>query len=64
MLRLICLQCVTSSGLKPKVLEYYKRELVHVYGLNTWLGLCNLEKVGILKLQSGTRHYTILRKVL
>ncbi|XP_077288870.1 vacuolar protein sorting-associated protein 33A [Arctopsyche grandis] len=63
-LRLICLQCVTSSGLKPKVLDYYKRELVHVYGLNTWLGVCNLEKTGILKIQSSTRHYTILRKAL
>lgn len=29
-LRLICLQCATSSGLKPKVLDYYKRELVQV----------------------------------
>lgn len=29
-LRLICLQCITSSGLKPKLLEYYKRELVQV----------------------------------
>lgn len=29
-LRLICLQCICSSGLKPKVLEGYKRELVQV----------------------------------
>lgn len=32
-LRLICLQCITNSGLKPKLLEYYKREIVQV-GLN------------------------------
>ncbi|CAH2093893.1 unnamed protein product [Euphydryas editha] len=63
-LRLICLQCVTGSGLKPKVLEYYKRELVQVYGLNTWLTLCNLEKVGLLKPQTGTRQYAVLRKTL
>lgn len=29
-LRLICLQCLASSGLKPKLLEYYVRELVQV----------------------------------
>lgn len=29
-LRLICLQCITNSGLKPKLLEYYKREIVQV----------------------------------
>lgn len=63
-LRLICLQCVTSSGLKPKVLEYYKRELVQVYGLNTWLTLCNLEKCGLLRTQQGTRQYAVLRKAL
>ncbi|CAG9559127.1 unnamed protein product [Danaus chrysippus] len=63
-LRLICLQCVTGSGLKPKVLEYYKRELVQVYGLSTWLTLCNLEKCGLLKAQTGPRHYTVLRKTL
>ncbi|XP_022831603.1 vacuolar protein sorting-associated protein 33A [Spodoptera litura] len=63
-LRLICLQCVTGSGLKPKVLEYYKRELVQVYGLNTWLTLCNLEKCGLLRPQQGTRQYAVLRKTL
>ncbi|KAI5642546.1 sec1 family domain-containing protein [Phthorimaea operculella] len=63
-LRLICLQCVTGSGLKPKVLEYYKREIVQVYGLQSWLTLCNLEKCGLLKVQSGTRQYAVLRKAL
>ncbi|XP_044261509.1 vacuolar protein sorting-associated protein 33A [Tribolium madens] len=63
-LRLICLQCITSSGLKPKVLEHYKRELVQVYGLQALLAITNLEKVGLLKVQSGTRQYTVLRKAL
>lgn len=63
-LRLICLQCVTGSGLKPKVLEYYKREVVQVYGLKAWLSLCNLEKCGLLKLQTGFRQYNVLRKSL
>ncbi|XP_068623474.1 vacuolar protein sorting-associated protein 33A [Battus philenor] len=63
-LRLICLQCATGSGLKPKLLEYYKRELVQVYGLQTWLTLCNLEKCGLLRPQTGTRQYAVLRKTL
>ncbi|XP_026314252.1 vacuolar protein sorting-associated protein 33A [Hyposmocoma kahamanoa] len=63
-LRLICLQCVTGSGLKPKVLEYYKKELVQVYGLKTWLTLCNFEKCGLLKPQTGSRQYNVLRKTL
>lgn len=63
-LRLICLQCIASSGLKPKVLEYYKRELVQVYGLRAFLAVTNLEKAGLLKVQSSTRHYTVLRKAL
>lgn len=29
-LRLMCLQCIASSGLKPKVLEGYKKELFQV----------------------------------
>lgn len=63
-LRLICLQCLTGSGLKPKLLEYYKREIVQVYGLETLLALTNLEKVGLLKGQSLSRQYTVLRKAL
>ncbi|CAH1117079.1 unnamed protein product [Phaedon cochleariae] len=63
-LRLMCLQCIASSGLKPKVLEGYKRELVQVYGLETLLAISKLEKVGLLKLQSGARQYTVLRKAL
>ncbi|KAL3270720.1 hypothetical protein HHI36_021246 [Cryptolaemus montrouzieri] len=63
-LRLICLQSLTCSGLKPKVLECYKKELVHTYGLKALLAVTKLEKVGLLKSQSGARQYTVLRKTL
>lgn len=63
-LRLICLQCLTGSGLKPKLLEYYKRELVQVYGIEALLALNNLEKVGLLKVQTGSRQYAVLRKTM
>lgn len=62
-IRLICMQCIAGSGFKPKVLEYYKRELVQVYGIETLLTIGNLERAGLLKVQSGTRSYGILRKV-
>lgn len=63
-LRLMCLQCVAASGLKPKVLDYYKRELVHVYGIQTLLTIRNLEKAGLLKTQTENRSYAVLRKTL
>ncbi|XP_030747567.1 vacuolar protein sorting-associated protein 33A [Sitophilus oryzae] len=63
-LRLMCLQCICSSGLKSKIMEGYKRELVQVYGLEALVAISKLEKVGLLKLQSGTRQYTVLRKTL
>lgn len=63
-IRLICMQCIAGSGLKPKVLDYYKRELVHVYGTDTLLTLINLERAGLLKIQTGSRTYAVLRKTL
>lgn len=63
-LRLICMQCLAGSGFKPKVLDYYKRELVHVYGIEVLLTLSQLEKAGLLRLQTGARTYAVLRKTL
>uniref|UniRef100_A0A8W7PQX2 VPS33A n=1 Tax=Anopheles coluzzii TaxID=1518534 RepID=A0A8W7PQX2_ANOCL len=63
-LRLICMQSIAGTGLKPKVLDYYKRELVQVYGLKTLLTLGNLEKAGLLRQQTGSRTYHVLRKTL
>ncbi|XP_055638417.1 vacuolar protein sorting-associated protein 33A isoform X2 [Toxorhynchites rutilus septentrionalis] len=63
-LRLMCMQSIAGSGLKPKVLDYYKRELVQVYGIQTLLTIGNLEKAGLLKPQTGNRTYAVLRKTL
>lgn len=35
-----------------------------MYGIQALLAITNLEKVGLLKIQSGTRQYTVLRKAL
>lgn len=61
--RLICMQCIAGSGLKPKILDFYKRELVQVYGIKALLVINNLEAAGIIKPQASTRTYTVLRKV-
>ncbi|EEB20262.1 vacuolar protein sorting 33A, putative [Pediculus humanus corporis] len=63
-LRLMCLQSLANSGLKPKVLEHYKREIVQTYGFQHLLTLNNLEKAGLLQHQQSSRPYTILRKML
>ncbi|KAH8238151.1 hypothetical protein KR032_000133 [Drosophila birchii] len=63
-LRLICLQCAASSGLKEKLLNHYKRELIQVYGLEVLLTISNLEKAGLLHQQTESRAYAVLRKTL
>lgn len=63
-LRLICMQCIAGSGLKPKLLDYYKRELVQVYGIEALLTISNLERAGLLRPQMGSRSYAVLRKTL
>ncbi|NXX44252.1 VP33A protein, partial [Tricholaema leucomelas] len=64
-LRLVCLQSVCNSGLKQKVLDYYKREILQTYGYEHILTLNNLEKAGLLKSQtSGRNNYPTIRKTL
>ncbi|KAG8232713.1 hypothetical protein J437_LFUL013306 [Ladona fulva] len=63
-LRLMCIQSVTNSGLKPKVLDHYRREIVQTYGFEHILTMMNLEKAGLLKTQQSARPYTVLRKTL
>uniref|UniRef100_A0A4W4HM81 VPS33A core subunit of CORVET and HOPS complexes n=1 Tax=Electrophorus electricus TaxID=8005 RepID=A0A4W4HM81_ELEEL len=64
-LRLVCMQSVCNNGLKQKVLDYYKREILQTYGYEHILTLNNLEKVGLLKPQTTTRNnYPTIRKTL
>uniref|UniRef100_A0A8I5TXL5 Vacuolar protein sorting-associated protein 33A n=1 Tax=Pongo abelii TaxID=9601 RepID=A0A8I5TXL5_PONAB len=64
-LRLVCLQSVCNSGLKQKVLDYYKREILQTYGYEHILTLHNLEKAGLLKPQTGGKNnYPTIRKTL
>lgn len=61
--RLICMQSIAGGGLKQKVLDSYKRDLVQTYGIEVLLAISNLEKVGLIKVQAGSRTYAVLRKV-
>ncbi|XP_041058691.1 vacuolar protein sorting-associated protein 33A isoform X1 [Carcharodon carcharias] len=64
-LRLVCMQSVCNNGLKQKVLDYYKREILQTYGYEHILTLNNLEKTGLLKPQTSTRNnYPTIRKTL
>lgn len=64
-LRLVCMQSVCNNGLKQKVLDYYKKEILQTYGYEHILTLKNLEKVGLLKAQSTMRNnYPTIRKTL
>merc|ERR1712241_110639 len=47
-LRLICLQSVVSGGLKPKVLESYRRLLLEEFGYHLLLSLDTLAETGLL----------------
>ncbi len=63
MLRLLCIQSICNNGFKQKLLEYYKREILQVYGFAHMLTLNNLERCGLLKTQ-GQRTYPTIRKSL
>lgn len=64
-LRLICIQSYCSNGLKPKIFEQYKRDILQAYGFENIITLQNLERAGLIKLQtSNTRTYATLRKTL
>ncbi|XP_060927233.1 vacuolar protein sorting-associated protein 33A [Limanda limanda] len=64
-LRLVCMQSVCNNGLKQKVLDYYKREILQTYGYEHILTLNNLEKGGLLKPQTNSRNnYPTIRKTL
>lgn len=48
-LRLICLQSQVNNGLKGKVLDFYKREIVQTYGFYHLLNIENLVRSGALR---------------
>merc|ERR1719167_1190371 len=65
LLRLVCLQSVVSSGLKPKLYEQYRRLVLQSYGHSWLITLDQLANAGLLASNTGIRSsYSILRKRL
>ena len=65
----MCVQSIIGSGLKPKVLDAYRKMILHVYGHRHLLSLINLEKSGLLTSQDSrssgnSSNYAVLRRRL
>lgn len=63
-LRLVCLHSVLCNGLKPKVFESYRRDIINTYGHEHLLTLENLAKTALLSVQEGKAAFPLLRKHL
>ncbi len=55
---------MANSGFKPRVLEHYKREIIHAYGFQHMITLHNLETCGLLRIQQSSRPFTVIRRAL
>ncbi|XP_030847880.1 vacuolar protein sorting-associated protein 33A [Strongylocentrotus purpuratus] len=62
-LRLLCMQSVTNNGLKPKIFDYYRKEILQTYGFENNLSLQQLERAGLLRVQEQ-KTYPTIRKTL
>ena len=63
-LRLLCLHSLVSNGLKPKILDNFKKEILQTYGYEYVFTLINLEKMGLLKKADGKGNFSAVRKGL
>ncbi|CAH8524983.1 unnamed protein product [Dicrocoelium dendriticum] len=63
-LRLICVQSFCNGGLKQRLLEYYKREILQVYGFEHVFTLDNLERIGLLYDACMTSGGAVPRRLL
>jgi len=70
LLRLLCLQSLTSGGLKSSKYEMLKREVVQVYGYESMFLLQNIEKLGFIRrremsfMDSGSPFATLRRALI
>ena len=65
-IRIICLQSVVCSGLKPRVFESYRRLLLESYGYDLLLSLDNLSQAGLFVANTANKrsNYSVLSKRL
>jgi hypothetical protein len=60
-LKLICLQSSASNGLRARLLEQYKRAVLHAYGYQHLNTLLQLEKAGLVRARSQEEKGGLLR---
>jgi len=53
------MQSAVNSGLKQKTLEYYKREIIQVYGFKHLITMTHLENSGLIKIQVNDAIFKI-----
>lgn len=67
-LRLIAIQSFCGNGLKRKVYDFYKREIVQTYGYEHMLSLSRIEHAGLIRVSGGAgwsgRSYSMIRNRL
>lgn len=49
-MRLLVMRSLIDGGLKQKTFDYFRREVIHVYGFKTFQFLNNLQKAGMITL--------------
>ena len=57
------MQSVANGGLKPRLLEYYKKAILNGYGAEHLVTLQRLENAGLLHVQDN-KTFPTLRKAL
>ncbi|KNC51656.1 vacuolar protein sorting-associated protein 33A [Thecamonas trahens ATCC 50062] len=61
-LRLICILSLTLNGVKSKMFDFLRREIVQAYGFEHMFTLHNLEKLGLFKRSEGKSSFPLLVK--
>ena len=65
LLRILCLESLIHGGIKNKLYEQIKRDIINIYGFQEIFLLKNLETLNILKnYESSSNYYTELNKKL
>ena len=64
-LRMLCLDSLTHGGIKNKLFEQIRKDIINIYGFQEIFLLRNLEKMNILKTyESSSNYYNDLNKKL
>jgi len=61
LLRIICLKSLCNNGLPKKEFEFFRREILQVYGYESMLTLMNLEKLGMFKLNEQKANWKAVK---